>query len=344
MGEEELLLESTGKRRLGAGLALVVMALLVAAAIGVATVTKGAADAAKPTPTGTPEILVLTRFEGDGLQFDYPASWAHVHADFNMHYNTILEFFGTSSDLRAGRGLPTCGPGPDGIGTACGPNIGVGPGELLVTFSWSDGPPRDRPIDPADATVPLDPSASYTRVAGLPAIYRETKSGGELEMEWTLSVPAQVTPRFIIDARIVGPGEDRMRASVDELVASVRYDPPVPVLKPADGPAMAARAIAARRVNDASFGCFPTTPGQTTHAIVTQLPHFATLSKALPVSCETAIEPTEIGMWKMTLTQTWAAADDRVAGSLVTTIWLSPDGDPRIEGTGGSDVPYLRSI
>ncbi len=343
MGEEELLLESTGRRRFGAGLALVALAMVVALAIGVAAVSKGAAETAKPTSTGTPEILVLTPFAGDGLRFEYPASWAHVHSDFNMHYITALDYFGTSSDLRSGRGLPTCGPGPDGVGTSCGPSMRVGEGELLLTFSRADGPPRLGPIDPYGSAEPPADGQRYTTVGGLPAIYGETKSGDQLDMAWTLSVPRQVMPRFLIEARIVGPGTEAMRAKVEALVASIRYDPAPPVLKPADGPRIAALAIAQLRKNDASFGCFPTTPGQAARAVVSQLPGYATLSKALPVTCETAIEPNDLGLWKLTLTQTWAVASDRQAGSLATTIWVSAEGEPGMQTTGPASVPYLGS-
>ena len=69
---------------------------------------------------------------------------------------------------------------------------------------------------------------------------------------------------------------------------------------------------------------------------------YSALRKPLPVTCTTEIEPVPIGLWKMTLTESWTAASDRSAGSLTTTIWLAPDGTPG-ETDGGpapSGIPY----
>ncbi|HEX7496543.1 MAG TPA: hypothetical protein VF349_07905 [Candidatus Limnocylindrales bacterium] len=59
------------------------------------------------------------------------------------------------------------------------------------------------------------------------------------------------------------------------------------------------------------------------------------------MTCSIAIEPNILGLWKMTLTESWTVASDRSAGSLTTTIWLAPDGTPgETEGGAHSVIPY----
>jgi hypothetical protein len=87
---------------------------------------------------------------------------------------------------------------------------------------------------------------------------------------------------------------------------------------------------------------FPSVPGATAAATVTQLPGLSALHEPLAVSCVSEIEPSAIGLWKVTLTGSWTAASDRTAGSLTTILWLSADGTPGAEESGPmpSEVPY----
>ena len=296
--------------------------------------TSSATASSSPAPAGS-----LAHFDRDGLAFDYPASWKTSVSGLNMHYITILDFLGTGS------GLATCTaitPGPSDkfiSSEECGANLTVGAGQVMVELSSQDGPPRGGPIDPNDPSG-LDPAGKYVTVGGLPAIFED--SGATLD--WTLSVPGDIESRYLIHAEIKGPGEDEMRAEVEALVASIRYDPPVAVLDPSDGPRIAAIGLAKAKANDPSFDCFPSVPGATATATILQFPMYSSLHKPLPVTCTTAIEPVAIGLWKMTLTESWTAASDRSAGSLTTTIWLAPDGTPG-ETEGGpapSGIPYFQ--
>jgi hypothetical protein len=261
-----------------------------------------------------------------------------------MHYITILDFLGTGS------GLATCTtitPGPSDkfiSGTQCGSNLTVGPGQVMVELSRQDGPPHPGPIDPSDPTG-IESGGKYVTVGGLPAIFYEESvvdpnSGATLD--WTLSVPGDLISRYMIHAEIKSPDVEQMRAQVEALVASISYDPPVPVLDPKDGPRIAAIGLAQARSNDPAFACFPSVPGTTATATITQFPMYSALRKPLPVTCSTEIEPVAIGLWKMTLTESWTAAADRSAGSLTTTMWLAPDGTPRETdgGPGPSEMPY----
>jgi hypothetical protein len=289
----------------------------------------------------TDSVGSLAHFDRDGPAFDYPASWRTSVSGLDEHYISILDFLGTGS------GLATCNtitPGPSDnfiSGTECGDTLTVDPGQVVVELLRSDGPPRPGPIDPNDPSA-LSIGQKYVTVGGLPAIFAEGTDSTTPTLDWTLSVPEQLISRYLIHVEMKGPGLDQMRAQVEALVASVSYDPPVPVLKPADGPRIAAIGLTKATANDSSFACFPKVPGATATATITQFPMYSTLSKPLPVTCTTEIQPFSIGLWKMTLTESWTAASDRSAGSLTTTLWLDHTGSPGEEdgGPGPSEMPY----
>lgn len=344
--------------RLGfAGAALVVAIALVPLVLSLRSNggPNGGGRSGEPTPSASPTGSLaasflpaepLAHFDRDGLAFDYPASWHATVSGLNMHYITILDYIGTGS------GLATCSaitPGPSDkflSGMECGSNISVGPGQVVVTLSRSDGPPRPGPIDPIDPSG-ISVGEKYVTVGGLPAIFSDTTAQSlpsTQVLNWTLSVPGQLISRYLIAAEIKGPGADALRAQVDALVATIRYDPPVRVLNPADGPQIAEIGVArVKSLWGPEYACFPSVPGASATATITQFPASSTLRKPLPVTCTMAIEPVVIGLWKMTLTESWTAASDRSAGSLTTIAWLDPDGTPGASESGPrpSDMPYL---
>jgi hypothetical protein len=335
-----------GRRQIGsnvrlgfaaAAVLLLVAVVLVPLAIGTRpNLVADTSHAPTPAPTG------LAHFDRDGLAFDYPAAWTATVSGQNMRYVAILDYVGTGS------GLATCvplTPGPNDqfiSGTFCEHNVTVGPGQVIVELSLPGGPVHLGPIDPSDPSA-LDPAGKYVTVGGLPAIFSEgSAADAATTLDWTLSVPGQLGSRYQIHVEMKGPGLDLMRAQVEALVASLQYDPLVPVLKAVDGPRIAAIGLAKAAANDPSFACFPTIPGTSVAATVLQFPMYSPLHKPLPVTCSTQIAPNAIGLWKMTLTESWTAASDRSAGSLTTTLWLAPDGTPGPQdgGAAPSEMPY----
>ena len=277
-------------------------------------------------------------FDRDGLAFDYPANWGLSVSGYQMRESTALDFLGNMP------ALPVCTPGESMMGANCGVDVGPGTGQILVLILLQEGPPtlHDDPINPADPSG-LYGSQTYVTVGGLPAIFEDQGGGSDAEtLTWTLSVPDQLTQWYSVRAEIRAPELDQMRAQVLALVASIRYDPPVPVLNPADRPQIAAIGLAKARAWKSDFNCFPSAPGTTVDATVTRLPGYSDLQRPLPVTCMTEIEPIIQGLWKMTLTQSWTAASDRSAGSLTTTLWLHADGELLSEegGPGPSEIPY----
>ncbi len=300
----------------------------------------------RATPATVPasQAAALAHFEADGLAFDYPAAWRLSPSGLNEHYVTVLGFLGTGSASAACKQM-TPGPSDTFIsGATCQTNVKLDPGQVVVELLRSDGPPRPGPIDPEDHAF-LGDGDRFVTVGGLPAIAGQDAGhpwGSDQALTWTLSVPAELISRYQISAYIKDPGVEEMQAQVEALVASIAYDPPVPVLNPADGPRTLGVGLAQAKASDPSFACFPTVPNATATATVTELPMYSTLRKPLPVTCMVIIEPEQIGLWKVTLTESWAAAADRSAGSLATTMWLAADGTPgQTEGgPGPSEIPY----
>jgi hypothetical protein len=220
-------------RMLVAGMAaLVLVVALVPLAISLRSnrgpaIAAPSASAASKTPTAP--AGTLAHFDRDGLAFDYPASWTASVSGFNMHYITILDFLGT------GTGLATCTaitPGPADqflTSTECGAYLHVQPGQVAVELSSQDGPPHG-PIDPTNPAG-LSSGEKYVTVGGLPATFQDdlvSGSGAMVALNWTLSMPGEIYGTYSIHAEFKGPGAAEMRAQVETLVASIRYDPAAP--------------------------------------------------------------------------------------------------------------------
>jgi len=264
----------------------------------------------------------------------------------NMHYVTILGFVGTGTASAACL-LITPGPSDSFIsGTSCGADVKLQPGQVVVQVRRQDGPPHG-PIDPSDPTQ-LEAGGRFVTVAGLPAIastsvgHLPNAYNSEMTLSWQLSMPGELWGSYSIEAYLHGPGTDVLQAQVEALVASVAYDPPAPVLDPANAAAALSKALREQRSNDPSFACFPTTPGASLTATVRALPGYGTLGKPLEVTCSAAIEPDELGLWKVTLTEAWAKAAGHSAGQIQPYLWLAADGTV-VQSTSGpapSSIPF----
>ena len=282
----------------------------------------------------------LAHFDRDGLAFDYPASWHTLDFRVNTSFSSVLGFLGTGSGMEA---CEARSPNPSGSGGGreCANNLRISPGEVVVELSIVVWMGAKHPIDPTDSAA-LGVGQEYVTVGGLAAIFAESTDSTTTILDWTLSVPEHLFHRYRVHVEMKSPGVDRMRAQVEALVASIGYDPPVPVLNPADGPGIAAIGLTQAAARDPSLACFPKVPGATATATITRFPGYSALTKPLPVTCTTEMQPQSIGLWKMTLTESWTAASDRSAGSLSTTLWLLHDGTAGTQESGPapSELPY----
>ena len=284
-------------------------------------------------PTTSASAPAFAYYHRGDLSFAAPVSWGYG-PDLGDRNGAILW---------SGKQWTGCAPNA----TTCGA-WPLGPGQVLVTVSKRQAVPPSA-IDPTDPAG-LAAGESYVTVGGLPAIFKaagrpDSDTGATLD--WQLSAPGDVTTRFYIHAEYRDPGATQLRAQAEALVASIRYDQAPAVLDPVNGPSRAAKGIDLLRASDPTFACFPDVLGVAGLATVTTL-RYAQLTKPLPVTCSFAVEPAQIGLWRVRLTEAWTAAADRTAGSLVTTLWLNPDGtinvveeDPRFYPQAGSLVASL---
>jgi hypothetical protein len=315
-----------------------------AASSGAAGTGDALSSAPSPSPSPTPAVS-LARFDRDGLAFDYPAGWSAVPSGLNMHYITILDFVGSGSATAA---CAQVTPGPSDTfisSTRCSTDLTLGPGQVELELSRQDGPGLFGPIDPSDPSR-LEPGSRYVTVGGLPAIASTSTDGryhADLSYSWTLSIPAQPNSRYSLEAYLRGPGLDGLQAQVEALVASIAYDPPVAALDPANAGQALAAALAELTTGDPTYGCFPARPDDSAKVTITRFPGYDPLRKPLEVTCSTSIAPHWLGLWKVTLTESWTPAADRSAGEMQTTFWLAPDGT-RVDSMIGSappEIPYL---
>ena len=340
----------------GVGLALAVVLVLVARPAVLGPASSAAApspsprsafsvsETASPSPVASPSVpgMGLVRYDNAGITFDYPASWHPSGQPLNEHYITIRGYVGTAS------GDDSCvtitpGPGDTFISeTACSPGGSVGAGQVLVKIETTDGPPGRLPlIDPSDPSR-LQAGQRYVTVGGVPAILTEQGTASDSRLTWEIPSPKSMLSEYIIQAEFNDPDAAGLRAQVEALIASVGFDPPLPVLDPADGPKIAAVVVRQEQAQKRILDCFPIVPGTSARATITQLPMTeGALAKPLPVTCSTRIDPTTYGFWKLTLTVSWTAASDRTAGTATTTVYARPDGTPEAEDNSG-DIPYQR--
>jgi hypothetical protein len=322
--------ESAGSRRGPHRLLLaasgLTAALLLAAIVWTAakpTMTSEAPSAGSPAP--------LTHYAVGWLTFDYPSSWK-ARADV---IPWVLGLWTGSAPAYC----ITATPQPTGPDSRCGRQGPLLPGTLYVTVGDYQTQAADPLIDPTQPLA-LPSGGRYVTVGGEPAILVTSSTAGEETLDWTVVQPKKPHTRLQVHAELADPGAEAMRAEVEAMVASVSFSNPVSVLDPSQAKAVAEQWVYSMH-DFPGLGCFSTTPGEVTTGVTTEVPsdfegstfHLTTLSKPLPVTCRMEIEPAaSVDLWKLTLTQSWTADVDRVAGSHSLVFWLDPDvADPNTD-------------
>lgn len=274
----------------------------------------------------------LAHYTAHGISFDYPAHWRLLEQDLHTRTSTVVAFVGTAP---AQSGCLTTGNM-----TTCGTDWRLQPGTVSVRLTLEGGGPVQDPV----FERPLGDGAQRLEIDGLPAIFArgEKVANADISLRWTLSMPESMHDSYGLTAAIRGPGVDEMFAQLQDLVSSIRYDPPVTRLE--DGPARdaaVARALNTLAASDPSFECFPRVAGESRQAVIREVPFHAPLRRPLPVRCSTDVEATPLAMWRLTLTIAWDAADDRQAGMIITRVWVTAHGEPGTsEGEGSDTLPY----
>lgn len=324
--------------RVFAVLAIAVLAIGCGSAVPTLSPSSAFATAVPP-PTASPTIgasttPVLTHYAEQGFSLDYPSGWRFSPVVSRFSFQGTSGYLGTIGVSQN----QICQETPSSI-TCNYRGYHLPAGNVMVLVSHV-GIPMTDPVQFYDR--PTD--GHRVAVGGMPAVASLDALGADrVVLTWKVARPDAFGNWIQFDADIRGPDQATMRAQVEALIASFRFEPPPIPMPSGDGAAdaVAAKAVAAlQAIQGGAYACFPDRPGLTKRAEVQTLPGFGAFRKPLPVSCTIALAATDVGLWKMELNATWTAASDRSAGSAHTIQWLLPDGSLSASSGGGGQAPY----
>lgn len=269
-----------------------------------------------PGPPASAPASDLRTFDENGIAFAYPAAWREFHYSVTSSFSSVIAYLATVD-------VPepcTTTVDPSFTTIACADHVVLTPGSLVVTIT-SNGFPG------FDMSGPRPSGTTALIVDGLPA-YVETVStnSSDLSLRWTISSPGSVDNYYAIDARMQGPGLVAMRAQLDALIASIRYDPPVVPL-PSGAATMAsveAKALAALAKGSPVWGCFSLSGPKT--MLIDSMPYGPPLAHPQVATCTLKIEASPLQMWRMSLSIRLPKPDPNVGIGETTVQWINADG------------------
>jgi len=176
-------------------------------------ITRGPA-AVSPPPSG------LRTFDEGGLTFAYPTAWQELHFSVDSSFSHLI------ADLATVDVPEPCATTEDSVGTRidCQDRFHLSPDSLVVQVVSGGSPGFDILRTPAGATA--------LTVDHLPAYMQELAPddpavGADTSLVWTLSNPGAEGNFYMISALVRGPDLGPIKAQLQALIASLRYDPPV---------------------------------------------------------------------------------------------------------------------
>lgn len=256
----------------------------------------------------------------DDLAFLRPAAWqwSPLAAPVQVEHGDVVGYLVSpgvdAASLCNAHHADACSLTDDDIGAGSAA-VELIRGTSLAADVWQDDAPAD---------------AEAITAGGMPALFRESTDGKDELLNWTIARPVTAGGWYRLDARLRGPGQDKLRAQLEALVASTTFEPP-PV-PPADDRVtlnqVAVSALAALRQAPKSrsqYECFSEQTG-TRPGVVEQLPGLKRLTQPLAVSCSLRAEATRWNQYRVRLRYAWPALAGRAAGEYVVTQWVAPDG------------------
>lgn len=286
-------------------------------------------------------------FHGGGISFRYPEAWTVYPATAVGSFGSVFAVLGSAD-------LSECG-GMGGLDVNCAYGRPLAPGTLRLvvgTGAMRNGSLFD--LQPPDGWQLF--------VDGLPGVVEETgpnsADSSDLALSWTVAMPGSIDNVYTLNASLRGPGIEEIRAQLDALVASIRYDePPSPLPTGAAGAAAAAQVAgqaldtldrSSREYGSDWYGCFPREPGVSRPGIVTGGPGNpgSVLPEPVSLTCSTSIATTDLQLWALTLVAAWPAGRDYAAGSYQEEFFLDAQGQ-QVGGLVGelpADAPLLAAF
>jgi hypothetical protein len=296
----------------------VVLAGLVAlVALAIAACGPAPSPVPWPSPVGSaPAPGGLARFAEGGLTFDYPASWRESHHENLSSFTSVIAYLATV-DVH-----DPCVRTPDSM--TCGAAYRLEPGTLAVTVGTGSFPGFN--------ILEVPTGAKALTAGGLPGYVQDAEpsaeTGATASRTWTLAMPGSVDNYFSIRADAREPGTEAAFAQVDELVASLAYDPPVVPLPSGEGAADAAVRSALDEMirSEPAYACFPTSGSR--RSVVSALPGMGLLAAPQVATCSTAIEATPLQLWRVHLVARLSERDSQAARGDDIVMMVTPDGQP----------------
>lgn len=318
-------------------LRLVALAVLVTAPAGCSAnldrpSTTTPSPSPRPSPSPAPAATGLAKFHEGGLIFDYPAAWREFHYEELSTKSQLIAYLGTVDVVAPCLTSGAAG----GTQTECRDRYRLVPESLVVTIR-SNGSPMFDILDRPPGVTPMTVGGlpGYSQVAS-PAL--DDPTGAERIVTMTIAMPGSVDNYYTITAAMRGPDLDPLQASVEAMIASLRYDPPVVPLPSgsAAAAAAAATALAALGRDSPTWACF--TPSGSHQMIIGSLPMGPELAHQQLATCTTSIEATPLQLWRMKLTLRLPEPDPQAGSGQAFEVWVNPDGTPG-ETSGGPLVP-----
>ena len=258
-------------------------------------------------------------FHGGGISFDHPSTWdvAESHTAFSM--GSIIAVTGTAD-------LSGCG---DPVDVNCAYAAPLDPGDVRVVIGTGASPGSSVEEPPGGFTATID---------GMPGIATGTGAIPQINQDegrsWQIGMPGVVDNWYTIDAAMRGPGLDDLRAQVDHLARSIRFDQHPPALPddPDEIDAIVGRAVEAldrdaRTSYDSKYyACFPRRVGESAPVVIEDGPG-GPLSGPIQVRCAVSVARSPVGLFEMTLSASWDAGPGYPADSYRQTVYVNGDGE-----------------
>jgi hypothetical protein len=179
----------------------------------------------------------------------------------------------------------------------------------------------------------FDPSTPWiTTIDGMPArsSSRPGYPGVDELRDWVVAAPGSIRRTVVIEATIRGPSVPALDAQVDALAESIRFTTHPTALIAASSETVLRTIVDyldrdARKDSQAAFyGCFPRRVGVRLATITKWWGEV--LAGPTVVTCTSAIEPTDVSLWRITLSIRWAAGPGYDAGEWREAIYADAGG------------------
>jgi hypothetical protein len=289
-----------------------------------------------PTASATDDLVgspdpALKSFHGEGISFDYPADWDVSPSRTRFSMGSTIAIVGTSD-------VSACG---DPVDINCAYAAVLEPGDIRVVIGTGASPVGSVEEPPGGFTAIID---------GMPGVARDSGPIAQTKQEagrsWQIGMPGVVNDWYTIDAAMRGPGVEDLRAQVDAVARSFRFDQHPPALP--DDPdkidEIVARAIQAldrdaRESNHSKYyACFPRRVGASDPIEIADGPG-GPLPGPIRVRCAVSIDVSPVGLFKMTLSASWEAGPDHPADSYSQTVYV--DGEGTVEAMYNVDDTFF---